>query len=268
LLALADTGGIVTFHPYAHRTQLDFDSLVRDFVTRLAEKMGTHLSPYGRISALVASDWYDDGPRDLGGSFDFLEPGSAFLSELAETSPDEVVAKLQAGFAPVPLNELTLPLALELDEVKGNPARLRVVLREAAKLPALPPRAVYKAAKLAIDNGDLELARNAWCKPLESVARDWWRRERHFDSTSAQMLVKLDPSAALRLLRFTRRGRSGRMWNNDPYRLEIAAGAHEALHRPRQAMELFLLAAKHAPSAGWRKQLKERAKALEEGLAS
>ncbi len=266
LLALTDTGGIVAFHPYAHRSELGFETLVREFGAKLAEKMGVHMLPHGSVSRLVATDWYDDGPRDLGGSFDLLKERSAFRAELASTPPEELIAKLESGFSPVPLNELTLPLVLELDEVTQHPGRLRVLLREAAKLPELPPHAVCRAVKLATENGETDLARSAWCKRLESMARDWWCRERYFHPTLVGLLVTLDPSVALRVVRFTRRRNARKGQDHDPRRLEVAADAHAALRRPRQAAELYRLAAKHAADSGWRRRLNERATTLQDQL--
>lgn len=83
LLGLTDTGGIVTYHPYCHDARQGFPAAARAFVGELARAMGTRALPAGQVPALLASEWYCDGPEDLTGALAFLAAGSAFRAALA-----------------------------------------------------------------------------------------------------------------------------------------------------------------------------------------
>lgn len=70
------------------------------------------------MPALVASDWYDDGPLDLGHRFACLEEGSELRRKLAAVHPADLIAELRRGLKPADLNEVTIPLVLDLPELQ------------------------------------------------------------------------------------------------------------------------------------------------------
>jgi len=81
-------------------------------------------------------------------------------------------------------------------------------------------------------------------------------------------IVEACPGEVLRLLRATR-ARRVRGWSDehDYRRLEMAARAYDALHRPRLAVQLYRHAASHAWAPKVKQALEARAKELEATLA-
>jgi hypothetical protein len=73
LIALNDDGGILTFYPYCNDNNINFKDVLKEFVHDLAVKMNTIVMSKGTVSTLIATRWYDDGPRDLVGEFPFAK---------------------------------------------------------------------------------------------------------------------------------------------------------------------------------------------------
>jgi hypothetical protein len=199
--------------------------------------MGTVLLPGGRIPTLVAGEWYDDGPRDLGGQFQFLQEGSEFRKQLPELEPALLVPKLRELFRPLPLNELTLPLFLGLPEVAQHPRLVVPLLALLSDLSHLPVRLLLRTAEHLADAGDRRAARRLVQGRLDRH-QDWACCPEH-DAELIGSLARIDPSEALRLLRLTR-PRGVRTWQDErtPARLQAAADAYEALGRRKRAQTL------------------------------
>jgi hypothetical protein len=264
LLALTEAGGLLTFHPYAHSNGSGFDELVARFVRELAEQMGVVPVARGQVPLLVAPDWYDDGPRDLCRRFAFLEPGSAFRKALAKQIAETFVELLRKQFSPLELNELTLPLVLELPELADNPPLIRPLLPLVAKLDALPGTSALAAARLTLALGEVELAKRMFAKRIERYVVWYFRRHHHFESNAAGLLVDLEPRLTLRLLRMTR-PRGVRSWKDEFefHRFELAARAYEALHRSNKAIEMYRLAEGTDQPAAIRQLCRERVREIE-----
>jgi hypothetical protein len=234
LLALTDSGGLVTFNPYCvDRT--DFAGAVARYTSALATRLGTELAPRGHVSTLLARDWYDDGSRDLVGRFKALHDDPQL--DFATIEPGELVARLRALLGR-PLDDITLPLVLALPAVR-NRAELVIPLAPALLACTTPPARVA-AALMAMQQGERELADRLLGDHADVIGFD------DHSWSEAEMLAELRPSFLLARLRATR-PRGVRSWRGDSgLRLVLAGVALEALHRPAQAAAMY----RHALEVG------------------
>jgi hypothetical protein len=264
LLALTAEGGLLTFQAYCHDGGLDFETICSDFADDLARRMGTERVRDGEVPTLVASEWYDDGARDFGHRFACLEERSELRRKLAAIRPGDLIAELRRGLKPARLNEVTLPLVLELPELHGRPELAVPLLRMVAECRALPDDMLITAARLGLQAGADDLVRRLFAPRLAEQMRQGclhpWRRY----TWTVEMLARLDPVRLLDVLRRTR-PKSVRGWPEevDGYRLEAAAAAHQALHRPRQAHALWEILATSTRVAASHEQRKRARAALD-----
>jgi hypothetical protein len=271
LLALTAAGGLLAFHPYAHDGSLGFDAIVAEYARDLAARMRVLVVPQGSVPRVVAPDWYDDGPVDLGGRFPFLQDGSAFRLSIPAATPSSFVEEASRLFAPLPLGALTLPLLVALPEIDARPELLSALLPALADAEGLPLGTVARAVGLLARTPDAVVASRALVPRIVAGLRRATDSQDDDDrgwlAAAVSGVVEACPSDALRLLRATR-ARRVRSWTDehDPRRLEMAARAFELLRRPRLAAQGYRLAAKHAWSTEARKKLEEKAAALEASL--
>lgn len=233
LLALTVQAQLLVFEPYCHDSHAGFPQICADFARDLARRMGTQVVSRGKVPTLVASDWYDDGPRDLDGRFRWLEEGSPLRRLLPTVRPGELLDELRRELKPERLNEVTLPLLLRLPELTVP------LLRPLAECRPLPDDTLARASYLAaVEAGATDLVRRLFLQPLTALLR----RDYRWDV--AEVLVALDPAGLLAALRQTRE-RGVRDWNDERegYRLEHAAKALEALFRPGKARAIWKLLA-------------------------
>jgi hypothetical protein len=238
LLALDRSGGIVSFRVYHHGT-FDFTKVVSEFVVELAERMGTVILQSGHIPVLTANDWYDDGSIDVGGRLPCLAEGSSLRQKLGVVSAEEVVDLIERALAPLPLNELTLPLLLELPEILDRPPLLSALL---LRVPdgALPDEAWIRLASRLLRSGNLDELPDPVADRLFALAERSLRRRRWLPDEIATALPQIDPSRALRLLRETRGSGVRRLEDEtDGVRVLLAAEALLALGRRKQVAALM-----------------------------
>lgn len=240
LLALTEDGNLLTFEPYCHDPKLGFAKIVAQVVTELATRMGVPVHIQGHVPALVAPSWYDDGPRDVTGRFEFLHPESDFRKEIPSMKPEEFVKDLERLFSPLSLNALSLTLILGLPELAENPTLILPLLPYLKMEKTLPDDVMLQAIKLAHQAGEERFVRKAvktWVpgylqRNLRHANRYW------FDTEMVVMMAELDPSAALRFLRSSRpRGVRGDE-EEAGWRREALAIAHENLARYALAEKL------------------------------
>jgi hypothetical protein len=267
LLALTDAGALLGFHPYAHAKR-GFDRIVRDFVADLATKMGVSVVPTGRVARLVSTDWYDDGPVDLCGSFAFLAVGSAFRRALPTTPAATFAADLGRAFAPLPLGAIALPLVVALPEVEARPDLLLALVPHLESTRDLSVETLGAAAHLLARAGEEGALARLAPRIVEAVRAALARGGDHAIETLGAV-IELAPTEGLRTLRATRE-RGVRRWEEekDPKRIEMAARAYAALRRLHQAIALYRVAASRAGSGTWQRTLLERATELEKRLAT
>ena len=234
------TGSCLTFGPYCHDGKLDFDRLCAEFAGRLAQRMGAPRAAQGAVPTLVAPAWYDDGPRDLGGLHPALQKGSPLRKSLASLAPAELIGELRRALKPARLDQATLPLVIELPELAARPELAVPLLRPVAECRTFPEAPLVTVAHLALQAGAGELVRHLLIHPLTERLRRDLRHEGWVDPHLLGLFLRFDPARLLAFLRETR-GRKIRGWldETDAYRLESAADALAALHRPRQACELW-----------------------------
>jgi hypothetical protein len=264
LLALTGKGELLIFEPYCHDGKLGFEEICADFAAQLAHRMGTVRVSRGKVPTLVASKWYDDGPRDLGRSHPALEEGSPLRRRLATLRPDELFGELRRALKPARLDEATLPLVLALPELQDRPALAVPLLRPAAECRTLPDGALVTAAHLATQAGAAGLVHRLLLQPLiEHLRRGYQGGHARCDYRAINLLLRFDPARLLALLRQTR-DRSVRDWLDEPNlsRLEDVALALETLHRPRQAQTLW----RHLAGLYTDEDLRQRAQAAIERL--
>ena len=239
LLALTEDGNLLTFESYCHDPDLELGKMIGQLATTLALRMNRVLVPRGKVPCLVAPDWYDDGPTDPCERFEILNNGSSFRKSLQDLDCDSLVARLEEEFDPLPLNSLTLSLVLEVPELEERPELIRPLFPRLEACKSLPDRAMMRAAYLA----HLAGARGFAHRVLREVGvRHVLRTHRQFhwlDRETMTVLVELEPSTALRVLRKTRPPDVGS--DDDEYFLDrrrYLARAYELLGREARANRL------------------------------
>ena len=250
LFGLTDEGDVVTFNAYAHAGDWGFERLAAEAAAEVAQRMGTRVVPSGKVSPLLAGDWYDDGARDLSRRFEKLARGSAFLAELAKGTVAAGLERLVKSFGPEPLDPTVWELLLADPAFAKNRDWADAALARISDFEGLSePAFVRLAGALATAGGAwsthpaaLARLRRLVYEGLESgfsfhafdVAEDWIGAV--IESGEAQLV--------LAHLRSTRR-RSVRAFEQetDRHRRFAAALAHEAMHRPEAARRLLAGAA-------------------------
>jgi hypothetical protein len=250
LLALDDEGRIVTFHVYAHADGAAMTAAVRGFVERLAAAMGTSVMARGEIRPLVATDWYDDGPRDLVGQLAFLEEGSPFMAALARIAPADLVGRIEAEIGIHPLPASIAYSVARLDQLHSRPELIVPLMPHLGAIDRLDPWTRTMLAPLLRRAGEPGLALRVLepmlAKAVASRIANGWT-----EADAARELVLLGaPHRALRLLRQTRPSHAGDWKDDSNERLIVAADALMALGRPRRALELARIVATRGDQAG------------------
>lgn len=240
LIGITDEGGLLPFHPYTHGRGPVFQDIAQRFVQELAEAMGTLVVSSGHISRLVADDWYDDGPVDLTRRHTAFEDGSSFRKRLKKLAAADLLTTAQHAIAPLPLNELTLPMLLSLPEIEERPDLLLQLLPLAQKT-QLPLPSITRLSRLVMphvkNTEKRSLARWLYDAALQSEHGFWIG-----GADAAELLITLDPVRSLRLVRQTRPSYVRRWKDEDGFRLVLGAQANEQLHRMNKAFALYEMA--------------------------
>ncbi len=252
LFALTDGLALIVFQQYCHDGGIDFTTLVKDFATDLATRIGTQVAPRGPVKTLLARDWYDDGARDLVGRFAGL--GDDF--DLRTIAPEELVTRLRELLGRA-LDDVSLPIVVGHSTLKYQPRHLAPLVPFILASDASQLR--LDAARLAFDNEDFELADRLLGNHDHAIHLE------HHSYYWGSLLAHLRPSITLGRLRRTR-DRHVRSWENDSGdRVAIAGIALEKLRRPRQAAAMYRLAIRK--EGQWLgDELRGRLKALGEPL--
>ncbi len=238
LLALTNEGSLLTFEPYCHDPELGFKEMMAGVVSELAEQMQAPIHLTGTVPALVAPSWYDDGPRDLTGRFEFLEEGSDFRQALPDMTPEAFLEEVQARFDPLPLNALTLTLILELPELNQNPDLFRPLLPFVEAEKAIPDHTMRRVVKLAYDAGEMNFVRQAMDNWARTYVQRTNRRLYYQDRDVVLILAEFEPSLALRFLRSNRPPGVRQDEEETGWRRAALAIAHQNLGRFQLAQRL------------------------------
>ncbi len=250
LFALTKEGRILTFNPYCHDKSLEFDKIMGQLAGNLAEQMNTVVASDGEVPCLVVNDWYDDGSINLSTRFSFLHYKSDFRNSLFTIELDEFVPTLEKLFSPYPLDALTLPLIIEFDEFQKRPELI---------LPLLPlimacdgDSGNYNLSRTFEESFIIKIAMFAYLAEektfsvhiLKKRAEKYLLQERKYrwelDYTLLKVLVEINPSAALRVLRKTReKGIKADKDETLHERIQLLSRVHEQMGRKHIADELL-----------------------------
>ncbi len=239
LIAISESGGLLTFHPYSHDPALGFEAVVKETADRLATEMGTLVVCSGTVSTLVADEWYDDGPVDLCGRFPCLEEGSAFRNTLVNAPLTDVRQLIATAFAPHALSALTLSMLLELPEFANRPELVRPLRHDLENAEGLNTEHWVTAVRSATAAGDRALAVKLMTRHLVPSFLREHRRRGWIPSEWLEVIAAADPSTAIRLLRSTRPKGVRRDDEDEEDRKRILATALRALGRRKQASALL-----------------------------
>jgi hypothetical protein len=146
---------------------------------------------------------------------------------------------LEAAFDPLPLNALTLPLVLDLSELGDRPALVLPLLPYIEASKGLADGAWLRAARLAHRAGASGFTHRVLRRRAVPYLLALHRRQDWLDIQTLDVLIDLEPSTALQVLRRTRpRGVRSDEAETAPERRALLARAHEALGRPVRARRL------------------------------
>lgn len=241
LLAIGDAGTILTFNPYCQDSQFPFGQHVAAIAAQLAHEMGTVVSHLDQVSPLLTPRWYDDGACDLGLSI--TSESSALRAAIRSATDETLASVLEAALAPHGLTDTTLSLVIEMPEMTQRPQLIGSLLPRLEQGESrLTPTTLIQAASLAREANGHDFAARIIGRHGPEWLIHWYRHHGQFVGTAERAidtLLSYHPSAALRVLRQTRR-RSVRNdeSEHDPHRRKLLAAAHKALGRETLANTL------------------------------
>ncbi len=236
LFALTKNGEVLTFHAYAHQRCLEFGKLVGSFCESLVAAMGTTTTTIGDVENLVATRWYDDGPVDQTGRLAFLWDATGL--DFSNVADDALRSELERRLGARRLDLAVLHAVLWHDAVETRPALVTSLLPILGQSDSTPAELLLRAIQLGRRAGALAATGR--------LVEDLWRRRHRLPAWRQETLAKelLEhgrPADALRILRESR-ATGVRSWDSkdeDVDRIELAARAHDALHRPAVARRLY-----------------------------
>ncbi len=262
LLALTDAGRILTFHPYHHRG--DFEKMVGAFAAELARRMGTQVVAHGAVTPLVATRWYDDGPRDLTGRHEFLAEDSAFRDRLSTIAPETLVGALEAELGS--LDGASLSLVVALPELDGRPELVVPLLPLLDRAPDVALEIRLRAVHLAGRAGAADRMGPRTAEHLAAGLADRLAGGR-VGLDPIDRLAALAPERLLAVVRGARRRLRPSERDRKPHLAYAAGVAHRALGRPRRAAEELERALAAASDSGLREACRAALDEVSRGAA-
>jgi hypothetical protein len=240
LLALGDSGTLMTFHPYCNEETFPFSDHMATFAAQIAEDMGTVVSHNDTVGILVAPEWYNDGACDLGNSV--FRDESPLRIAIRAASEDDIVQVTEQALGTVGLNDTMLEMLVELPEFKSRPQLIVPFVPHFERRELqLGVSSMLRAALLAFEAGERSFASRVLLKYGPSYIKQH-QTNSGFMREAVELLkaiVTMHPSVALRLLRETRHRsiRSDAEETNESRR-ELLADCFTALARPKLAAAL------------------------------
>lgn len=232
--------------------------MVLAFARELADAMGTELVHQGRVTRLVAKDWYDDGPIDLTGRFAKLERGGELEERLRVIAPLALRSLLDDVLGQGFVDARSFPLVATLVRNLGRDDLLPPLLEVATTIADLDRFTRESLLTAAWDAGATQEARRFYERHLRGSLR---RHGVPTLFTTPRVLAEMgEASFALRLLRRSRpRGVEKDEEEMDADRLLAAAFAHLELRRHNKAQTLLTRAvtrfSRDPRVARWRRML-------------
>ncbi len=235
LVGMTDSGGIKVFHRYLHDKNDKFDEFVLKYINEWAREIGAILVQAGEVRKLVAPDWYDDGSIHVDSGIHCLEAESSLRKNIPTMSSKEVLIELEKQLAPLPINELTFPMIIQLEEVQGRNELISDLIGIAKNIIHLDENTIVMLFKLSLSHDCGEYCFNLFNKALKrvlyhQVINNYWA-----DEELALGIVQYDPVSILRIFNMVRRNKNFYM---SPALKSSAIEALIALGRPKQAEKL------------------------------
>lgn len=240
LICLSESRTIVVYHPYCHDNGLNFRGMIEKLVDQLATDMRTVVMPYGEVPTLMTDEWYDDGPEALSKRFDFLNWHSRFRKKIRENryKPRAFVDLCRRLFAPLPLNGLTLNLLLNLPELSQRPQLIAALAPIAFEHEGEIPNETWAKIAIGLDHLGMDHEVNQILKTHAVPYLIKQERNRHTDRAIMHLLIKVDPAAALNLIRKTRHKRTRSDADEPKHRIKYLIKIYEALGREKKRRRL------------------------------
>ena len=248
LFTLTDQGTILTYHRYAHDPADGFAKAVDEFARRLASAMNSRLATSGRVSTLVASEWYDDGAVPPS-ALDLESAEGAVRTLLRTAEPHSVVEGLREVFGTDEAVKSMLDSLLWVEEFTTRPAIVGPFVAAYGDDGDLTFRERFRLAILARGAGLAESAERILVslrpnslphrlRPYEckdcGIYHGLGTHREVFD-----LLIDYSPTIALRTLRRSRpRGVRGDFGETQPDRRRTLARIHRLLGRDQLARQL------------------------------
>ena len=263
LVALTDDGHVLSFRIYGHGEYKSLEKRISGFIKRLAAAVGGVVVIGGRVSKLVAPDWYDDGPVDLTGQLEVLQKSKRFHDKLTRVSPDRLMATLEKWLDGHPITPSLVLILSNLEVFYRRQELLVPLLNDLGRFGRIDNWTRIELARVALRASERDRAEDL----LQPCLRARFADDHHvyFQRESlTELLIELDrPHQALSQLRRTR-WQGVRRWEDEAADRQILAGrAYQALKRPHRALQLFRMALKQGHK-GAKPYVMELEKALED----
>ncbi|TQV81074.1 hypothetical protein [Aliikangiella coralliicola] len=239
LVGLLPSGGMTVFNIYCHHSDDEFHTKVMEYIQSWAEFAGFTLTDQGYIPKLVAAEWYDDGAIDVGNNIKCLKDGSEFRRQLAQMNESTFENELTEALSPLPINELTYPLIINLPEVKKCPQLIPALIKIARKITRLSEHDKIKLFYMADDNNAGEQFYQAFRRDLMCGLMASIRREKWFNPELGYRVASYNPSDALKVVKKLGNTWTGN-WRNNlyPATARVAVKSLNKLGREHQARQI------------------------------
>jgi len=150
-------------------------------------------------------------------------------------SSKEVLTELEKQLAPLPINELTFPMIIQLEEIQGKIELVSDLVGIAKNIVHLNENTIVHLFKLSLSHDCGDYCFNLFNKVLKRVFYDQAVNDYWADEELALGIVRYDPVGILRIFNKVRRSKNIYM---SPALKNSAIEALMALGRPKQAENL------------------------------
>lgn len=241
LIALTDNGSLIGFHPYCQNRAIDFRSIIAKILTELSKNMGASIAHQGKVPLLVGPDWYDDGPEDITGKFDYLEYNSVFRQSLSTIPVAELMPTLTKLCGSEQPDPILLGMLIELPELNARPELITPLLPLIESNGGVSSLILRKAGVLSLKSGNMRFISNHLSKIINHnlMVNESWSWYDDDLMPLVKMMADLSPSLVLRWLRQSRDKNCGSdLEETVPNRRTILATVHRNLGRRNLAKKI------------------------------
>ncbi|MCW8997833.1 MAG: hypothetical protein OQK04_03880, partial [Kangiellaceae bacterium] len=243
LVGLMPSGGIKVFNIYYHNADDEFNSNVIEYIKSWADAAGFTLTEQGDIPNLVSTEWYDDGAIAIDNTIDCFKEKSDFRKSLEELKPSKLESEFSNALAPLPINELTLPLLVGLPELQARQELVLEVIGMVRKVSRLSCTELMKLFQLAHQkNCGSQCFQEFGQKIIQNLLRDakvgYW-----IEASTLDLICDYSPVDALRIIKAI--GKAKRHGWQDNIYADTAKVAVKSLTMLGRNLQAECLAKKH-----------------------